>query len=508
MKMVQMKCVLETLSPIHVGCDDVYEPTGFTVDEPNDRLVIFDPLTFIQGLSPEDLKQFSGICQKGTVQSILEIYRFLNRRSAQGRTVSVCNGFMDHYRQVLSLTSGKVQNELNSFRIERTSFCPMDQRPYIPGSTVKGALRTAYLNYLAQKRKNGVKANLRGRYGHRVLEQHLLHLDAFSQKEQIPKDPFRLVKVSDFMPVGDVKTKVVYGVNKKKKPSEHEGQGPPQILEVILPGARFKGEITVYSPETANAVSYEIGLEDLMKGCGDFFSREKDSEERWLKQMGAKTVELPETDEPVLVRVGRHSGAECVTVDGYRDIKIKGKGRNFSFKEHTTTLWLASETRKPNTNRFLASFGWAALTKRTEKADRLLSDAEDAFQADVEAWRQTEKDALETLRTREAEERERLEQAARLKAEEEKAEAERIAALEAMSPEEREILEVKDPKTIENRVMEIFKRMGDFSRENRLKLARAFKERWQREDRWDLKGKQKKSKQGKKVNQIKAILGE
>ena len=67
------RCNIKTLSPIHIGCDDVYEPTGFTVDEHAYQLVVFDPLRFILGMGEEDRRRFSEICSKGTVGSILEI---------------------------------------------------------------------------------------------------------------------------------------------------------------------------------------------------------------------------------------------------------------------------------------------------------------------------------------------------------------------------------------------------------------------------------------------------
>ena len=516
METLRMKCVLENLSPIHVGCDEVYEPTGFVVDEKNECLVIFDPLVFIRDLSPDDMLRFSSICKKGTTQSILEIYRFLNNRPAKGRAVEVCNGFMSHYQKVLRLSSGRVQDELNRFLIERTSFCMSDQRPYIPGSAVKGALRTAYLNHLAEKAEDyssrlqpSKGRGSRGQQSHRILEHLLLNLDDVPQKERIGKDPFRLVKVSDFMPVGDIKTKISYVVNKKKKPSERESGGPPQILEIIQPGSRFMGEIVVAHPPSDNAVSHVIALKELLESAGWFYGNEKLLEDQALKSIGANSPGLPQGNGFFLMRLGRHSGAESITIKGYRDIKImKGRGNTPAFENHATTLWLASETSKPNTNKFLSPFGWGVLRERTMEFEKDLKEQEIAYREVLEAEREEQENQAEAERIRQAVEQERIEEAQRLEAERIKAEEERKAAIESMSPEERNIMEVANPSTIENRVIEIYKRIDDFSDENKLKLAQALKDRWISEGKWELKGKKKKSKQGDKVNKIKMILAE
>ena len=519
METLRIKCVLENISPIHVGCDEVYEPTGFVVDEKKDCMVIFDPLVFIRDLSREDMEKFSAICKKGTIESILEIYRFLNNRPARGRSVDTCNGFMDHYKRVLRLPSERVKNELNRFLIERTSFCTSDQRPYIPGSAVKGALRTAYLNHLAQRAgdyssdlrsaKAGKGRGPRGQKEHKILEQLLLNLDSVPPKERISKDPFRLVKVSDFMPVGDVKTKISYVVNKKKKPSEKEARGPVQILEIIQPGSRFTGEIIVERPPALNAVSHVIELQDLLQSSARFYGEEKAGEDKTLKRIGATPAQLPSENGYSLIRLGRHSGAESVTIKGYRDIKIMlGRENKPAFEDHATTLWLASETSKPNTNKFLSPFGWGLLRELSKALGDHLREEEIAHKDSIEQAREEEKNAMEAKRIQDAAERERFLEAQRREAERLKAEEERKAAIEAMSPEERDILEVRDLSIIDNRIFEIYNKIDDFSAENKMKLAEAFKERWQAKGNWELKGKKKKSKQGKKVDKIKGILGE
>ncbi len=51
-------------------------------------------------------------------------------------------------------------------------------------------------------------------------------------REGSSKDGGFKYKVSDFLPVGEVKTKVLYGINRKKDGGS--GRGPYQIFEVVL----------------------------------------------------------------------------------------------------------------------------------------------------------------------------------------------------------------------------------------------------------------------------------
>jgi hypothetical protein len=76
----------------------------------------------------------------------------------------------------------------------------------------------------------------------------------------------------------------------------------------------------------------------------------------------------------------------------------------------------------------------------------------------------------------------------RLEAEEKPKEKERKkAVLEAMSPEERDIAAVNDPKITENQVIEIYNGIDDFSEENKTKLAQALRSYWEKHSKWKKK---------------------
>jgi CRISPR-associated protein Csm5 len=353
---------IQPLAPIHLGCDEVYEPFSFVLDEKRRELVVFDPWLFFQEMEEGERKRFGDICRQGTVSSILQIYQFLRNRQAAGRIIDACPGLVERYRQTLALPlrdEKKIQQELNNFIIARTAFLAHDERPYIPGSAVKGALRTAYLNHLAQERKIPTP---RGKRAARELEQILLDGGSFHT------DPFRLLKVSDFLPVGDVRTRIVFAVNQKKKPSKFQARGPSQILEVIQSGAIFIGEISLEEPLPGAGIFRPLQRQTLLSSASSFFRQERSREDNELLDIGIKPEPKPEIKEGFLLRIGRHSGAESVTIEGHRLIRImKGKGENPDFLDHATTLWLQAEEARPSHPDQFKPFGWAAVEELTDE---------------------------------------------------------------------------------------------------------------------------------------------
>jgi len=523
MKTKRIKCVIKTFSPVHIGCDDLYEPTGFAVDDKTNSLVVFDPVSFISSLNRDDRNRFSEICKKGTIESIIEIYRFLRNRPLRGKSVSFCKGFKKHYDNVLGLTAGKIKQELNKFEIQRTAYSPFDQRPYIPGSAIKGALRTAYLNKLANESTDFAayikKLNSDNKYNrrnnkpqikvHKKLEEKLLEIDMEKPGDKISKDPFRLVKVSDFMPVGDIKTKIFYIINKKKTASQKEAKGPYQILETILPDACFTGEITIEAPQAQNAVSFAIDYKELFESLNLFYIKEKIREDKELGNINITPPDIPSQTSPesAIIRTGRHSGAEAVTIEKYRDIRIKKGQKEFYFSDHSTTLWLASENQKSlNDNAFLP-LGWSIINGLTHEAEGVLIKKEEEYQIRLKEALNIEKAHKKEI----LEKKEREAKQLRAKQQEEeaikKAGKEKQEKLAAMSPEERAIDDIlNNPEIIENKVVEIYNRLDKFSEEKKPELAATLKKYWQNHNKW--KKNKCTKKQWEKVQKVKDTLGE
>lgn len=358
---------IRILSPVHIGCDEYYEPMGFVVDEQTCTLTAFDPLDYFRSLGRQDRERYAAVSSKGTLVSLLELYGLMKGKRFPGHDVAITRDLVEHYRQTLSMrpheaNTKKVQQELNNFSIARTSYNGHDNQPYIPGSALKGALRTAYLNRLAQE--HAVRDDPRDRNNAaQALERNLLLYD------RLEHDPFRLLKVSDFMPVS-VKTRIVYGVNEKKKPAKFKARGPYQILEVIEPDSIFTGTIKIENRLAAEAEITQPLTEDALYGSiHGFYTREMAREREELGGAGLPVPTPVDPDGGWPIRIGRHSGAESVTIEGHRRIKIM-QGRDkppISSSTGATTFWLAAEARTDYDRAHLQPFGWATLGKLTDE---------------------------------------------------------------------------------------------------------------------------------------------
>lgn len=343
------KIRLTVLTPIHIGCDDVYEPTNFHIE--NNKLIHFDTFNFISSLKDEERKKFVEICSRGNITSLLEIYKFIKNKKINGREINIANELAGHYEQVLNLpinNERRIKEELNNFSISRTAYTPNDNLPYIPGSSLKGSIRTAYLNKLARERN---VRNYNGRS--KDLEAELLG-GTFSN------DPFRFVRISDLMPINNVKTKIYYAVNRKK--TGNRAGGPYQILESIEKDSVFEGILNIETPVHSRNSINQRGFEQAIKS---FY---KSILEQELGVYNTLTLNSPVIqslkslkENSILIKIGRHSGAEAVTIEGSRKITIRGPRGQNTTGNSSTTIWLASENKNPNDNSGLIPFGWAKI---------------------------------------------------------------------------------------------------------------------------------------------------
>jgi len=181
------------------------------------------------------------------------------------------------------------------------------------------------------------------------LEEKLLKYKSLNE------EPFRLVKVSDFMPIGDINRKVMYAVDIKKKPGQPPGAY--QIVEAIMPGALFWGSIQVDEAISGSGINKPVKLAELKGSARNFYGGEKKRETVELLNAGCPAFDSGD-DGTIPLRLGRHSGAECVTIEGHRSIWIMNLKKTL---DHATTFWLASDDKRPETNDNLIPFGWVEL---------------------------------------------------------------------------------------------------------------------------------------------------
>ena len=390
---------ITTLSPVHIGTGQAYDTTGYVID--GDTLHHFDTAAAMAALSTADRDKLLALVSRSGSDALLrEVQRFFHdRREALMAHASlrlpVLQGVADLYHGRI----GKVANHeegggkvINRLAVERNAYDPVRNRPVLYGSSLKGALRTALLDHYNEGRSAFEQKGLHEFQGRllRYREDARLELE---------RDPFRLLQIGDAawsagddLPAGEV----LFAVNRKRAPvaDQHGNLRPSraenlyQTLECV-PGSRFRafaaslvvqdvGRLPDASRPKLPAPDRRFGIDALIDHCNAFYRPILERElgqlgergyvdARWAKSMadllrGPLGVKLNER-HAFLLRVGRHSGAESVTLNGVRKIRImQGGGQPAIESAEPLTWWLAASDEKQRTG--LLPFGWLLVEVR------------------------------------------------------------------------------------------------------------------------------------------------
>jgi len=380
--MIRYKITIEALSPIHIGCDEVLSPVEFVIDSEERKLIKFSLFDLLGALSLEEKNELDRISNKKDPSALVELYKFYAYRLKDKikkltniKKYDIPYELAKRYDEVLRLTQDEILQNFNNFEIPRTYFNPLTDQPIIPGSSLKGALRTGYLEFLLKKnennpsirgvieRVNNINLQTRRREINEILETLEKKLLNFSGPSE---DPFGALKISDLNPIFPIETKILYQVNVSKQKGETRGRLTLPI-EVIPPGAKFEGILEIKA-ETENLKRNPVKIEmsKLIEGVWGHFCEIFKNEHNLAKNINFKMFGLHECDKidikeskAILIKLGKHSGAEAMTIDKIRKILIRREGNRTEYQTSPTTIWLASEQKK-NISQAMP-FGWALL---------------------------------------------------------------------------------------------------------------------------------------------------
>lgn len=465
------------LSPVHLGSGQDYQPTGYVIDD--ETLYEFDGIAALRALPEQERNKLGKILDGRPTQDMLrQVQTFFHtnreRLIAVSRRCVQVNATVDaFYRERIGQVvqwEARGQAVQNRLEIERTAFNPCTGAPMLPGSGLKGAIRTALLD---RENAGNRLQQVPDRRGGQPRKENNLELQQRLFRYRAGKfelDPLRLIRISDAM-AADAEatvTQVRFAVNRKKSEvriggklvdSQAEQRGLYQLLECLTPfqPRAFSALLSVQQTGEIDSVHWpDAGLrfdaQAIANACNDFYLPILEREMLLLRKRGyideawAKAVreilegllaQSPSDAGAFLLRVGRHSGAESVTLNGVRQIKIiKGKGEKPDTLDRAKTIWLAADERLAQ--RDLLPFGW--LVAELHGADAALPALPFPDQAaETAEWRARVVErrsrliaVLEQSRAREAQAEQERQQA-------EREAADRAARLAAMSDEARKL---------------------------------------------------------------------
>jgi len=479
--------VVSTLSPVHVGCGVDFVPTEYVVDA-HGTLHAFEPAALATLKSAQQISRgIISALDKGMPQEQLRaVHAALQRNRDEIGTVAsthvkLAPGVFSHYKQTQD-----ARNDFNRNGVERTSYNPFDQLPILPGSSIKGSLRTAILNTRKPDRAvlpeqldkqifafnmmieefdiNGKKQlRLKAQHTKRDYDQVRKDIEKALAKQagnlgehwlggKFATDPLRALKVGDACSLDpQLEREICFCVNRNRagRKSQAQSKGLYTRLEYVTEhqAALFKIAITMQNltsiagqrkqngellaPTAANLIS----MPTVIRACNDYYlpRLEKDLQLTKALHPGSAWASSTETvmnsglreeikaGQVLLLRVGKHGGADNNTVDG-RQIKImlnedkrptrdgrEEKIRLYIFDTEPRTTWFCAD--KLETPSDLLPHGWVVMstpdaswikllpgyTRRAERQKIIQEKEQQRQQAEAEARQQAAKAAAHQI---------------------------------------------------------------------------------------------------------------
>jgi len=327
----------EILTPVHIGDGSELEPLEYVI---KDRFYKVNLEEWLSSLSDEKASEFKKLtgrdyAQKAVLTSLRKYVRDnIDVDKFNEWSADVSDAVIKRYDEKFDAP----ENQLPMSPFIRTG-----QKAYLPGSSIKGAMRTAYLNSLSKARTTREKrADL--------VEGELL--DAIIRKEgkppifSIDKDPFRAVKIKDaFLPENSTFFSEVINYNKKDNCINPTSI---QILSEVTFGKLLNRPIFVdfeiiiderilsHTDSDLHAHKDKITLEKFLKAC-DIFYRNCLKEERdtFLSNVtGGENIRktykdiLDAAEGGFLLRLGWGSGLISMTISKELRKPEKSYGRS------------------------------------------------------------------------------------------------------------------------------------------------------------------------------------
>ncbi|ABW66550.1 type III-A CRISPR-associated RAMP protein Csm5 [Desulfosudis oleivorans] len=259
----------QALTPIHIGCGCEIDPTEFLIKD--ETLVQFNTARVIKDLSPEEKTRFAAFADRADLK---EMQNFLGhhldiQRHAMN-TIDASDAFIKEY-------TAKASNPNNRFIVSMMPRNPHTGSVYVPGSSIKGAIRTAVVNYFANIDANTRPSVHQKVQAERDIKKKCVALEETAlncRKSETHKDVFRLIHVSD-AELPDNSTRIDWAENSGAKgiqmwvervQSKADAATPPEFtVSIRLDSKAMK------RPGVKENLGRELNIDLIMDACNRFY---------------------------------------------------------------------------------------------------------------------------------------------------------------------------------------------------------------------------------------------
>lgn len=249
---------LKILSPVFIGSGNKLSPLNYIIK--GHFLYKIKESNYIKYLLNDNKDRFLNVINSDNIGNINRYY--LDNFDETNKDLYYCKlpvvtDFINKYNSIINSYD-------NQGLIDEFICNSLNGKPYIPGSTLKGSLRTVILSNLLQNQNN---------YDDRSGDIEFSLLKAFNDRGQasITEDPFKFLKINDMFFEDNLKV----CKNENVKPGRNSSI--PEFREILMPSEKtINGQIIVHKDfETYFATKLNVKIsnmkEYLIKCLNDFY---------------------------------------------------------------------------------------------------------------------------------------------------------------------------------------------------------------------------------------------
>ena len=368
--MKRYRFTLRPLTAVHVGTGEVVSPLEYSLlsSTRGEKLyAVFSPEKIVESLPAEEKQQFSQLCSSN---DLIGLRKYLGEKVRMPAVLYACK-VSKEFESEFDRRKDDINNALEVEIMYRNS----KHAPVVPGSSIKGAIRTALLNERAKSMTNkdlleeAAQEASRTKYDRKFQSKVL----PFSSPND---DALRALAIGDctFSPKGSqlVSNMIMYHFSSRyDDPFTNKAAIFAEVLkgeliddspieascDLIIHNELFSAIV----PQSSRALHFRAGQklyqkpvspEELLEACDVFYNNVFDSEYNRIIKSSDEVVKrgadaLAERIDSMnargehLIRIGRWSHVESVTVEGYRKPKSdKGYGKTRTLLQYNDNYHL------------------------------------------------------------------------------------------------------------------------------------------------------------------------
>ncbi|MGD1823539.1 MAG: type III-A CRISPR-associated RAMP protein Csm5 [Pleomorphochaeta sp.] len=328
---------INILTPVIINSGDAYEYGELFFDKESNKLYKINLLNLIKTMDSKDREKYINAVSEGIetrAKHFDNTAKALILKTLKDNPTEIPNIIA---RPLSYLSSGEDLLKNKPFQsIEKSIVKKINDKPYIPGSSIKGALRTALIQSIVSNKdikENDYIENFRGRDKYiktKDFESFVMNV----RKGDVKNDPFKFIKVSDFeflSPsingyIGEVSIKT------KRKPLS-VFTSMSDALCISNKTVSLKGTISISSEiNNYSELSKFSKFKEILNSLNDFYIQNY-NEKRYklpnkVQDSMREIINENLLDDSALLKLGRFSGIENITYNIEQNMSINRKIKN------------------------------------------------------------------------------------------------------------------------------------------------------------------------------------